>query len=728
MLLRYHAHDVGIVAELMRVRRIAGCEVVAGAPQSLVDLYLDTESFTLADLGFALRLRQHDGAFYGRLRPLHAALGDREAAQRQTLPGALPLPLTLDALAPGALQAALRTLVGKVSLDLHARVRFERTPRGLRLAGQPAAMLVIDEVRYEWARDFDQAREVKVRVLPNAAHPAALLHELDAMVRAYGLVPMDADRFASVLERLSSAPMAPLLLSHRERTRLSEIANGPQLVPARRARALLRVANRRSTADVAQEVGMESSRVRHWVQRFRAQRLGMFEPGQASGSTDATYVQAEEVLPNGSAAAQVGAAPATEPQRGLDPTRRPPIRIAPGPATDTRRRPGVGTELDAPVGTDRPVRLRPSASGREIETAELPAVAERGGVISRVARVVTRRRGRAAARLSDPAAGGSEAVAADRYRTDEPARIEEVEPDARHRTPEREAQHRRLSACMRSELAAVRHAWEASGLFEDGAFGDLTEATSALNVIDQFLGLLDCYAPFLPDRSDAVQSRAMEVRAQLVRLRAVDIMMRLTEAIAEDEDLTHAASLLRRHARDSWVALRTWWASEPAAPDERGRLGLGEVLDRLPLPSSRQQDDGVLLRHVLASMAWRQYERIVVASESESVHDGPDLTLALHGLMTALQHTFHTHALPESQETRLLHQARAHAAALEAMSEAARVLVSLGYDQAVAQDIEPLRQRLDVARREEKQATEHALSLVLARPFKTYLGVVVAAS
>ncbi|MEL7363124.1 MAG: helix-turn-helix domain-containing protein, partial [Bacteroidota bacterium] len=305
MLLRYHAHDVGIVAELMRVRRIAGCEVVAGAPQSLVDLYLDTESFTLADLGFALRLRQHDGAFYGRLRPLHAALGDREAAQRQTLPGALPLPLTLDALAPGALQAALRTLVGKVSLDLHARVRFERTPRGLRLAGQPAAMLVIDEVRYEWARDFDQAREVKVRVLPNAAHPAALLHELDAMVRAYGLVPMDADRFASVLERLSSAPMAPLLLSHRERTRLSEIANGPQLVPARRARALLRVASRRSTADVAQEVGMESSRVRHWVQRFRAQRLGMFEPGQASGSTDATYVQAEEVLPNGSAAAQV---------------------------------------------------------------------------------------------------------------------------------------------------------------------------------------------------------------------------------------------------------------------------------------------------------------------------------------------------------------------------------------------------------------------------------------
>ncbi|MEL6611740.1 MAG: hypothetical protein AAFQ53_06570 [Bacteroidota bacterium] len=738
MLLRYHAHDVGIVAELMRVQRIAGFEVAPDAPQTLVDLFLDTESFRLVEHGFALRLRQHDGAFFGRLRPLGAPLGQRGASHRQSLPGALPLPLALHDLAAGALRSALGALVGDAPLDLHARACIDRTPRGLTLEGRPVATIVLDEVRYEWARDFDIAREVKVHVGGALADVSRTAGALDAMLQAYGLVPIDPDRFSSVVERLSQAQTAPLLFTPRERRALQAIADGSSPVASRRARALMAFASRRSASAVAREVGMESERVRHWVERFRRNRMGLFEEGHASPTDLRPYTQAEIILDD--AARPAGSLPATPPSEEAEER---------GGGAATKDREGVAPAREhrvvanaypagllgpqAPVGTE--------TEGRMVEGAS-EVRGGRGGVLRRVARVVTRRRARSTAQVAS--AQPTRTGARSEYGADEVLQAART-PDAdiaKGRNGVREAgeptgaapSFERLADCIAFDFQDAHQAWREAHDRWGTSQDDASLTAELLGILDRIGGLVSCYAPYLNQAQTALSEAVAAKRMRYLRMRSYDVMLLLLpEFVPEhDDDDVHVLGGTRALIEMRKAAVKA--ALRPLSPpvyehDRKETVPLDELLEAVAEPDgSASHSNETHLRHVLASMVWRQYERVVVSSEVEERRAISARRHALQGVVTALQHTFRAHDLPESPETRLLFQACTRLDTLEAVEAALAELDA--WEEERGEPIGPgaVRQRLEIAREEERRASEHALALVLARPFRTYLGVIVAAS
>ena len=737
MLLRYHAHDVGIVAELMRVQRIAGFEVAPDAPQTLVDLFLDTESFRLVEHGFALRLRQHDGAFFGRLRPLDAPLGRRGASYRQSLPGALPLPLALHDLAAGALRSALGALVGDAPLDLHARACIDRTPRGRTLGGRPAATSVLDEVRYEWARDFDIAREVKVHVGGAPADASRTAGALDAMLQAYGLVPIDPDRFSSVVERLSQAQTAPLLFTPRERRALQAIADGPSPVASRRARALTAFASRRSATAVAREVGMESERVRHWVERFRRNRLGLFEEGYASPTDQRHYTQAEIILDDAARAAS--SSPATPPSDKADER---------GSGAATKDREGVAPAREHRVGANAyPAGLLgpqapvgPETEGRMVEGGS-EVRGGRGGVLRRVARVVTRRRARSTAHVAptQPMRTGAHAE----YGADEvfQAALTPGADFAKGRngvkktgeSTEAVSSFERLADRIAFDFQDAHQAWREAHDRWGTSQDDASLTAELLSIVDRIGGLVSCYAPYLNHAETALSDAVAAKRMRYLRMRSYDVMLLLLpEFVPEHDDDVHVLGGTRALIEVRKAAVKAVLRSPSPPADEHDRqetVPFDELLGAVAEPDgSASHSNETHLRHVLASMVWRQYERVVVSSEVEERRATSARRHALQGVVTALQHTFRAHDLPESPETRLLFRACTRFGTLEAIEAA--LAEPAAWEKYRGEPIGPgaVRQRLEIAREEERRASEHALALVLARPFRTYLGVIVAAS
>ncbi|MEM6783986.1 MAG: hypothetical protein AAF624_09680 [Bacteroidota bacterium] len=737
MLLRYHAHDVGIVAELMRVQRIAGYEVAPGAPQTLADLFLDTESFSLVDQGFVLRLRQHDGAFYGRLRPLDAPLEKREASHRQAVSGSLALPLSIDGLAAGALRSALRALVADRLLELHARVCIERTPRLLKHGDKVAAMLVLDEVRYEWARDFDFVREVKVRVLGSGKTLHRAAGALDAMLQAYGLRPLAPDRFASVIERLSRASTTPLLLAKHERASLEGIARSSTPIQARRAQTLLAFAARRSVAAVAKEVGLDSERVRLWVQRFRMHRLHMFEEGHANHEAPRVYIKAEVAL--------------EEPAMASSYVRREETTLlasAMSPVTSTgRKREGLlqGGVLHTDVGESLSEAAHHEARGNQptvpfgvvVETDASLSRPNRVGMLGRVARVVTRRR----SRVAQPAAPTTSLHA-------EPATVSALEPkqaQGEGREPLRSSessgplmQRQRdetLVETLRADFVAMHEAWEAA--FKDWAAtaGEQAPTGRLLTVLDQMAGLLSCYQPYLVSEVDALKQAVRHQRAAIARLRACDVMHQLVpETGVLPPPVEESRRLVSRHRFEQSASLLDLnpvdqRVDESYHPVEQR---LKDVLDGPILLVSEGNPVGLSaqtkLRHVLASMVWRLYEQVVIRSEHTAMGVERERVTALVGLVVALQRTFQSQTLPESLETRQLYDAVKRARASADVAEALALVETWIVSTEVPPALRTLKQRLEVALLEEHRATMASLSAVLARPFRTYLGVVVAAT
>jgi hypothetical protein len=100
---------------------------------------------------------------------------------------------------------------------------------------------------------------------------------------------------------------------------------------------------------------------------------------------------------------------------------------------------------------------------------------------------------------------------------------------------------------------------------------------------------------------------------------------------------------------------------------------------------------------------------------------------ALGGLEAALRRAFPPHALPESSEAHYLRRALAR---IEALGELRAACDLLDQWEGSLRDLTLLRlvqQRLLAAFREEQRAWGEALEALLGRPFRNYLGMVVAA-
>ncbi|MEM9998602.1 MAG: hypothetical protein AAF809_12955 [Bacteroidota bacterium] len=708
MLLRYLAHDVGTVAELMRVERLAGFTLTPDATQSLVDLFLDTEAFRLLEAGFALRLRQHDGAFYGRLRPLSAPSGTRAAAHRQVVPSALPLPLRAENLAPGALQSALQALAGPMPLDLQARVRIERTPRTLHAAGAPVGHFVVDSVVYEWARKRDVVHEVKLLLRERTPHD---LERIDAVLSAYGLEPLDPDRYASVVHRLGASATAPLLLMPDERRQLRTLAESEGLV-ARRAQAILAVAARRTIAEVAQEVGMEPNRVRFWSGRFRWYRLRLFDVG---GGRDAGEEQARS--------ASATARPYAQDEVALDAMRSASVRPAnPAPTISPLALPREPT--GRPAAPARPPREpapslsgsgydlpRPAPQSVSPEAKKLGERDSRGGVLTRVARVVAHR-GRG---VRERRRSGADTV-----------------HPAESPSPYTHGMDAPLSACiaedvdtaladLRAALAGVETA-QADASPEAATANVLPTVVSLAEAARRLEGVLACYAPHMDAEIDALAGRAATVHEALRRVRTWEVIVHL---LPEDGDPA---------SQDFCVAVRarrqTEMESLRAAP-----LHLPEGSDEVHAAmSTASSGDAQPLRLVMASTVWRQYEHmrqqlgkvVLEGGDGSAVCPSEAARTALAGLRHALRRAVGDRRGAHA-EVHLLEQALQRGEACAALTEARGALDAWRVDLADQGVHRVVTQRLEAALREESAAWREAAHHLLARPFRNYLGMVVAA-
>ena len=366
----YVARQPGPFSALLQARELGGYPLQALPPRRLNDRYEDTDDGALLAQGLTLRIREQEGEWSAALRPIRRGLPGPTAEAAYgvawTPPeGPLPLP-------EGDLAQAVRQLVGTDPVAPLLRLRQYRTPRLAYAGDRLVALVSFDVVVYETPGANIVSNELEIELAPSGTE--ADLGRLSPVLLENGLEPVRLSKLERGVLRLHRTLDEPILLLPDERAALDDyVASGEPLLH-RRARVVLLDARGYRALTIAGQVGLSTSRVRHWQQQFRQHRMGIFQPTDARAEPASRPVPSYRVSEivdqgDGSAPTEAESAPA-----GIAPPPRtsvgdgspsqspfadgPTVAVSKPPAPDASEPSGAAAtatahEVDATTSVDR---------------------------------------------------------------------------------------------------------------------------------------------------------------------------------------------------------------------------------------------------------------------------------------------------------------------------------------------------------------------------------------
>lgn len=264
--LHYLAPDTDRFAALMQRRSLAGLHFEPMPPLKVRDRYLDTEHAALLAAGYALRLREQDGATLATLRALDGrgvGVSERFGAAKG------------DELPAGSVREAVEALVGSGAVGQLLALRQYRTPRAVYDGTRLVGVLSLDVVTDDSAGAPESWHEVEVE--RSRSGTPEDLRRLDAELCEQALVPVVRSKFERALVRLGRDADGPLHLLPDERAALEALRTSDSSVERRRAEVILLAADGLPTRAVSYRASLSPSRVRHWKHAFRHERMGVFD-------------------------------------------------------------------------------------------------------------------------------------------------------------------------------------------------------------------------------------------------------------------------------------------------------------------------------------------------------------------------------------------------------------------------------------------------------------------
>lgn len=257
----------------MQERSIGTFPIGPMPPLELRDCYLDGETTPLLRAGLTLRLRFSEDVCTGVIQPI---AGQISATVSQQIP--VPPPGTKPVIPHGPLREAVEVFTGGIPLSPILDLRQYRTPRSLNLGNTPIGIISLDVVSDETAARIGMWNTVEVELVPSA--PENALDSIHSDFEARGIKEDSLTKFERGIMRRGASPDAPLLLLPTERELLEELLDSPVGVERRRAETILLTAEKLTAHEISRRVGLAPSRVRHWQNAFRTERLRVFDGGE----------------------------------------------------------------------------------------------------------------------------------------------------------------------------------------------------------------------------------------------------------------------------------------------------------------------------------------------------------------------------------------------------------------------------------------------------------------
>jgi len=188
--------------------KTAGLDITPLPPQRLRDTYLDTADWRLFRGGFALRIREREGAREATLKSLRSTrddLADRQEITEALEDGVGPGALTQ---APGAVGTRMRQIAGTTPLQTLFTAETARQRFAARRPGQDqdAAEIALDDTSL-YARDgalLDRLRRVEIEVTDGDAESLAPF--VAALEVACALARAGENKFAAGLRAAGLEP------------------------------------------------------------------------------------------------------------------------------------------------------------------------------------------------------------------------------------------------------------------------------------------------------------------------------------------------------------------------------------------------------------------------------------------------------------------------------------------------------------------------------------------
>lgn len=550
---RYRAADDSAFAHLLHRRQLAGFDLQAMEPFHVCDVYLDTGEAALLAQGLILRLREREGDVAAALRHIDAD----EALITAEMPG-MPLGEHVE-LPHGELRDAVWRYTGGAALQAVIRLRQYRTPRALYDAERLVAVACLDVVA-DQTRSGHPVLSNEVEVELGSEGVPEDLSRLEEALLAMGLQPDPYTKFARAFYRRALHERDRVWLLPAERAALEALAASQAAVGSMRAAAILMASAGEDDREISRRVGLAPSRVRHWREMFRVERLRIFD----AASFGAPVVEAWQPELTFAVVDEPGGRVRLEIERD--------DRLDFDEAIE-RIFHAVGQEEGGSAGASP----GPAAAPDAVEQGVVEEVAGDGAVVPPIA--------------TAPEAG-----------SDIPS------------SPESEAASVELDQDLREWAAAALHRAaedldEAARLHEAGALGAAIEATRRCD------DLLHVHLLLGSEVDAPVDDRYPEVAALRAALVLVDRV-----AVAADAAGVWAAEAASPEERLAFALARMVWNVErralvagggPEPPMAERLRGLAGSARAAALEAEHRHDGPrAQLRDMLGSATWRQYERL----------------------------------------------------------------------------------------------------------------------
>ena len=270
---KFSVPDAGSYQRLRIVDELAGLVLSAGRLIEVCDTYLDTPKRLLLSAGYACRRREQDGEVLITLKGMRTAEGviHRREEMEITLPS-YRLPQEWP---PSDVRDRVLALIGERPLAPLFVLHQKRFLRQLQQSDRVVAELSLDEVQLG-ARGAKQTYlEVEVELRPGGSEEE--LAAISALLQdTWELTPQLRSKFERAEAWLALLPsQVDRLLTPQERASCTQIAARDDLY-ARRAQALLGLDEGMTQTGAGRVANLSPRRVRYWLARFRAGRLGVF--------------------------------------------------------------------------------------------------------------------------------------------------------------------------------------------------------------------------------------------------------------------------------------------------------------------------------------------------------------------------------------------------------------------------------------------------------------------
>jgi CHAD domain-containing protein len=282
-----------VYRSLLRLRTIAGFDLVPVRIIHVTDHYLDTADGRLLNAGYACRLRTEGEKVIATLKGLGEAADAIHRRDEQEVRLAAWDPDVHTWPAGPARELALSLTAGRPLqplLDMEQRRAKAKVMAGPRVIAEWS----LDEVRAAVGRRPAFYYELEAELLPDGTEPdlSAIAAELQGK---HGLMPEPRSKFQRALATLRNrGTEVEGHLSAAERASLDALAAGADRELARRGQVVLGWADGLPTREIVARSGLSDGRVRFWLRAFRNQRMAMFEEEQEPQSAQSAQSEQSE--------------------------------------------------------------------------------------------------------------------------------------------------------------------------------------------------------------------------------------------------------------------------------------------------------------------------------------------------------------------------------------------------------------------------------------------------